>query len=519
MKPKKKNLGLIIAIPVTILVTAVVTALLVTGRVGDRAAKPEASPDQTQTSVESTDRPENSSKPSVSIQETISGGESAGDTRETFVNALIETETEALSEEEKLSLIDFNNRLFSPVYDPVISLTTEGGLVSGEETAAPWTCVVSPDSDQKRAFAIHVDQAVSASRIVWQVSLYPMDGGPAQGGDKPGGLLLEGEVSGTASSFVVDFSAVYAAEKEFFHPAASNHGLFIAANPAFHMIQLADATAALDTQETIPLRTYYVRAYPADSEGNSLADCGTGLPVLYGDPIPVQSSGSLISQFSLRFSLMPARGQGMVSHRGEFPNDFWDAAEVTMYQSGTKTYAVLPSGFPAGTQKLLLQVSLSEFAGNDWNNLSGLVYETSLSPDDPVYQGLSDSDTLGIDLDFSEFVPADSALPEDQYIRYYVRAVALTDGVQPGTAKASYSETVVINYGVYQSGDFKYYPEVKISPEVPVVEGLQFTPIHWETPGWQYHYVVTRQPTVKRGLHGRHRKRQSVRGLSGGNED
>ena len=491
MKPKKNRIGLIVGVFAIILVT--LTAIFIATKMGSANT-----PGSSQVLAETKESGDTANTPGPSENQTGNEKESADPSSDqaNFIHSLISTDESMLTEQEKLDQIDFSNRVFSPEYHPAISLIAENGLDSGTTSGAPWACVVTPDGNQTKTFSFQFNQDVSASKIVWQVSLYPFRGGPATSSDTPGCLLQSGELSGTATSLTVDFSKVYAAETAFFHPQLSKYNIRASSGLIFR-ISGAGVTTALGKQNTIPLRTYYVRAFPVDSTGASISDAGTGLPVLYGNPKPATSAGSLIQKFSVRFSLMPAKGSGTVTHSGEFPNDFWDMSEVTMYNTDSKTYSVLPSGFPSNTQKLLLQVGLSDFTGSDWNNTPGLVYETSVTADDPVFRSLGDVNPYGISLDFSQFAPADSALPDDDYIRYYVRAIAMTEGTQPGTANASYSETIIINYGKYQAGDFEFYPEVKISPEVPTVESLSFTPVHWESPGWQYHYVVTRQPTEK----------------------
>lgn len=427
--------------------------------------------------------------------------------QEKLVNSLVRTDAiVALTEEAKFNQIDFTNRVFSPVYHPAITLTAENGLDSGTQTSAPWTCIVTPDGDQTKTFNLSFDQNVSAqtSKIIWQVSFVPFSGGAATAAVKPGGLLLSGEFAKGSTSFTVDFSKVNTAENAFFHPSSSLPKNSITLSPIKPTVQLPSINLGILTPfgkpSTIPLRTYYVRAFPVDSSGSSIGDGGTGLPVLYGDPVPAHIVSSLPSQLSLKFSLMPAKNSGVVTYNGEFPNNFSNRSETALYNNSVKTYAVLPSGFPVDTQKLTLQVSLVDYADStsrDWNNTPGLVFETSITAGDPVFKALSNTSPLGLNIEFSKFVPSDSLLPEKEYIRYYVRTVALTEGAQPGTASASYSETIIINYGKYQAPDIKFYPEVKIDPKIPVVEKMTYTPVQWEATNWQYHYVVTRQPTEK----------------------
>jgi hypothetical protein len=507
MKQKKSPILLMtLILAAVIIIVLVILLILSNSRKAATEPGASASPSgQVSASASSAE----SGQPSDSFA--VTGSADAETGQEKLVGSLIRTDVPVLTEEQKLELIDFDSRVFRPVYQPAVSLSAQGGLGADAQTAAPWSCVVTPDDDQTKTFALSLDQssAAQASKIIWQVSLVPFDGGPAAASGKPGGLLLSGESAAGATSFTVDFSKVYTSDYKLHHPAAA--GTKAGTLPSFNSqlkpdIQLPDIAFQLlsaPVSESVPLRTYYVRAFPVDSAGNSIGDGGTGLPVLYGDPLPIpKKSGMYLTIPALikNFTLMPARGAGTVSYDGEFPNNFFDAAEVTLYNTSAKSYSVLPGGIPDSTEQLVIQVCLSDFSGeaaSDWTTVPGLVYELKLSAGDPAFAGLSGFKSPGLAIDFSKFVPADSALPEKEYIPYYVRAVALTAGTQPGTAGASYSETVIINYGKYQADDFKFLPQVKIEPKIPVIEKLTYTPVQWEATNWQYHYVVTRQPTTK----------------------
>lgn len=502
---QKQNPALLIALIIAAVVIITLAVLLFLSKNQISGAEPEASASNptTSQSQSETDQP-----PSWAVTADVNSEAQAG--QEKLVDSMIRTDIPVLTEEEKLEQIDFTNRMFRPVYNPAITLTAEGGLDGGAQTVAPWTGIVTPDGDQNKAFGISLsqDQAAATSKIIWQVSCVPFSGGPTASSVKPGGLLLSGELPNGATSFTVDFSKVYSAEYKLYHPSTGGTKSGINTNILKPNIQLPNQTLDLLSSnamlEPVPLRTYYVRAFPVDSAGNSLGDSGAGLPVLYGDPQPApKNTGSILSvpTLSMKFSLMTTLNAGSVYYNGEFPNNFRDISEVTMYNTSSKLHSVLPGEFPDATQKLLIQVSLSDFTGTaatDWTNVPGLVYETSVSSDDPVFKALGDNYPAGIAIDFSNFVPADSALPEKDYIPYYIRAVAMTAGTKPGTAGASYSETIIINYGKYQIDEnFKFYPQIKIDPTIPVVESLTYTPVQWEADNWQYHYVITRQPTEK----------------------
>lgn len=201
------------------------------------------------------------------------------------------------------------------------------------------------------------------------------------------------------------------------------------------------------------------------------------------------------------FSLKLAKYAGDVYYNTEFPNNFADETQKFLTNTNFhSSWSVLPSGFPADTKELRIQVSIINFgyASHDsWRNAAGLVYEKTLLSTDEEYKALFSSNPLGIAIDFDEFVPPDSELPVDSHIAYYIRAVALTDGARAGTAAAYYSKTVTVQYGKDQSTPVKILEQVKITPPIPVLEKVTYTPVKWEGTDWQYHYVVKRQPTEK----------------------
>lgn len=502
----KKHLGIILGILAAVIIVVLVILLVVSyGRKPDTGtAAATASPGMLSSASASSETAATASNSDAAAGE--SAAQDSGSLREgqeKLVGSFIQTELPTLTESQKLELIDFENRMFQPIYHPVITLTTEAGLDSAGQTAAPWTSIVSPQGNQKKTFKLSFNENVSSqtSKIIWQVSLFPFDGKPLTASQKTGGLLLVGELPKGSTTFDVDFLKVYNAGEAFYHPAPHLQ----AVGSLTAGIQIAKPRGVLDAlgkYDTVPLRTYYVRAYPVDSNGASIGDSGSGLPVIYGDPTPPKStvlSPTIVTPVS-KFSLMPAKKPGDISYGGEFPNIFVDESERLMYIYNYKNYSFRPLGYPKDTQKLILQVSLTDYTGaaaKDWNKVSGLVSQTIVMPSDAVFKDLSKPDpSYGISVDFSKFVPADSKLPEDDAIPYYVRTVALTDGAAPGTATAAFSETVVIKYSKL-SKDIIIYQPVTVSPQIPVLEKLTYTPIRWESQNWQYHYVVTRQPTEK----------------------
>ncbi len=48
--------------------------------------------------------------------------------KEDFISSLISVDETILSEQDKFAIIDFDDRVFSPIYHPVVSLLTDTGL-------------------------------------------------------------------------------------------------------------------------------------------------------------------------------------------------------------------------------------------------------------------------------------------------------------------------------------------------------------------------------------------------------
>ena len=475
MKPKNRNLYIVVGFVVIILIILAVS-LTSMKKNNDILNSKDVIPNQNDDVEEVTD--------------------STSD-KQDFIDSLISQDEIILTEQEKLELVDFSKRVFSPVYYPAISLKTDTGLDHSKESNAPWTCVITPDGNQTKTFDLQFNQKISANKFIWQVSFYPFSGGMTSVSQQVDNILLSGELSNKATSVTIDFAKVYAAERAFFQPKISRYNIDVSKNFAFK-ISDPDVIDAVKESDSIALRTYYVRVFPVDNRGNSIADAGSGLPILYGDIKQQVITGNRFKLITTKFPLLLAKNPGTVTHNGEFPNDFIEKDLATMYNTDTKSYSVLPTGFPENTKELLIQVSLINFTQNDLNDPAGLVFEKRLTSDNTNFEDLKNThSTFGITLDFTSFIPSDNNLPVDKYVRYYVRAIAISDGLQPGSVNTSYSKTVMIDYGKNQSQRFKYYPEIKIDPEIPSIEKLSFTPVRWEAYDWQYHYIVTRQPTEK----------------------
>ena len=434
---------------------------------------------------------------SISTIPTIAPNDSP---KEKFAKSIISTKTPNQSEEVKFDAINFGNRAFSPIYNPKISFSSESGYNTDgtvKYSSGPYKLVSYTDSVHTFKFSVPNDVKSSASKVIWEVSFVPFNGSPITSKSvKPKTVLLSGELSVNSSQFNIDFKKVKTTYDNLLKP--KSYALIKPIKPiVIKPTTLSSINSFIDKisseKESFP-SAYYVRIYPVDSKGNSLGDAGSGTPVIYGSPL--KSKTQLLQIITKKFSLMPARQSGTPNYQGEFPNDFFNVNEVAMLNKSSRLYSVLPSGFSTKTQELIVQASVVDLTGTDWQNTPGQVYEKSYFPSDSIYKDLDNKFTLGIEIDFSKFVPADNLLPVNEKIPYYVRVVSLTQGTDPGTVKAEFSETVKINYGV-DTSNVKIYEQIKITPNIPQITKVTYEPIRWEATNWQYHYKVIRQPTFK----------------------
>ena len=496
--------------------------------------------------------------------DTQAGNAAAVAAKERRIQALIKT-TAPPSDTTRFDQIDFNTRFFRPTFTPKLTLEAIDPA-TGKGSSAPFNTLIRSNGSGVGSFRwnLPADTLSKTSKVVWQVSFVPFDGKPVTPVSKlPAALLLSGSTAPGTATFTVDFAKVKQADDALRKP--SN----LTFNSILYLSTLKKPTDFLslssNTQKDIAPRTYYVRAYPVDAGGNGIGDAGTGLPIIYGRPMPAHtyaastlssaenttmavtdpaapsratSGKTPVDMASLNrviaatnfsvftptlqlpvinpgltlqqpiiitppeiydFKLQMAKDPGKMTYGGEFPNNFVDKTEWTVTTNGSRLYSVTPVAFPATTTELRLQVSLSKFTNtsDNWLAPAGLVYETSLLASDPAFALLNTKSSQGLVIDFTKFTPADADLPAKEQIDYHIRVVALSPGETGGTLKAAYSNGVKIHYGISQAPEIKIYAEIKVTPRVPQVTKISYTPVRWEASGWQYHYVVTRQPTMR----------------------
>ena len=404
-----------------------------------------------------------------------------------------------IPELEKYNAIDFENRLFRPVFDTKVRLsvsttstkpryafgseTDERPAVAQAETVQYQDSVfVDSTGDTVRWFALRKDPNISPAKYVWQISLAPF---PGRENDplNPPGLIYSQSVSGTSTEFSVDLKTALNPTRLrsiFKLTDQKLRTLFFVNDPVM---------GGMPVQ-----RTYYVRVIALDNQNTIIGDGGTGQPLLYGQPA-TKTKLSFIGQIEFRYDLLSTINSGEPYQSGEFPNRFTLASERTLNANNADLrYCFLPEGYPSNSVKLVLQVSKIGYSGN-WETQGGLVAQRILNREDSNFTNLTKYNPLCVD--FAEFAPDVSTLGEHDLIDYYVRVVTLTPTSTLGTYSQNNSKTVIVHYGRPAASNVIFYETVKLDPMVPQVTDIDYIPIKWESPGWVYRYVVIRQPLEK----------------------
>lgn len=344
-------------------------------------------------------------------------------------------------------------------------------------TSAQGGVFVDETGDMSRWFAFRFTDSSGISNVAWQVSdrPFPID----DGWKTPDRLLLSGQVSASSGRFSVDFSEVV------------------------QNLRDLDASNGI-TPIPQQLKRFYVRAVPVNGRGGIVGDPGAGLAVLVGSAAP---DTSINWSTSAAFDLWtPKEGAG--GYRGEFQ-------DIPEYRSmigfspryeefGRMFHFHLPNG---EWSQLVIQVSSKPFtAAMNWPASAGLVNEKTLTPEqgkteiDSRYEGVSETySSTAMMVRFRDFCPPEQEMQAEEYLRYYVRGIALKPGSAPGTLEPVYSSVVTVDYG-YAT------PIVLLQPANPVydyvdrslpqIDFTHYEPAHWPDKEYLQHYVVYRAPAA-----------------------
>ncbi len=423
----------------------------------------------------------------------ISGSESGSDSGKTSssqdpslsderiagaLESLISTDVPATTldaEKANFDAIDFTNRLFRPRFDTKVTLyiatlpEKPAALPSGQtassapgltaESVYAKTALIDSTANPVRWFAMVKDASLSAAKYIWQVGEAPFPG-KSEEPLSPPALLASGEIDAAADSFSIDFSAITGKK-------SSDAG-----SPAVQ-------------------KTYYVRVLPLDALGHAIGDGGTGSPVLYGKPATTASA--LLPITLKKFTLLALNDSGKPSFKTEFPDSFAVYAERILDSGKTDlSYYFLPQNAPGKTIAYVIQVSKASFSKTDWDGTAGLVYERRIHAGTAEFDEMSKYNAIRVD--FSEFAPPQAKMADGEKISYAVRLVALQQGSRVGTVTATLSQEMRIVYGKPDAINTVFYETKFLKTQLPEIQSWSYTPAQWETGGWKYHYVVTRQP-------------------------
>ena len=210
--------------------------------------------------------------------------------KERKINSLIRN-TPPPTDAEKFDKLDFDKRFFRPVYKPDLTLSAIDSA-TGKASSAPFNTLVRSNGPGTCSFkwSLPADALSKTSKVIWQVSLVPFDGKPVTAlSKKPAALLMNGSTAPGTPTFTVDFAQVRKADDALRHLSSNNLLSGLTFRPTtLRLIDVLQPIAPTVQKDLAP-RTYYVRAYPINALGIGIGDAGTGLPVIYGRPLPAQT--------------------------------------------------------------------------------------------------------------------------------------------------------------------------------------------------------------------------------------
>jgi len=323
---------------------------------------------------------------------------------------------------------------------------------------------------KKDAFTLK--NAISAKKIVWQVSSSPFVG-YKENWKTPIGLIASGEADASLGEFEIDFANLKKTS------SLINIGL-IGSTAPYKPIEQKHAT-------------YYVRAVAVDSFGVPIGDPGKGIAVLYGERvIDYNPSEKISSTFQVWTPIVPG---------GNFSGEFLDLPEFRSvfrvdprYNENRLFYY---NGIDSSYNKIAIQIATEPFpsTGGGWPNTPNIIFEKEYTmPITTIYADYPNS----IYVDFSKFAKPASQMKEGQYIRYYLRGVAFKKSTAPGIDNVEYSTPVTIEYGYnppvtwYSDSPYTSVTVLKISK--PDVKILNYTKPQWPDKNYMHHYYVYTAP-------------------------
>ena len=310
----------------------------------------------------------------------------------------------------------------------------------------------------------------TVSKIVWQVSETQFLGTKDKFKSEKG-IVLSGVVEPTAKEFTIDFSKIKTSGQ--------------VKNPIL--------------QEQ---KTYYVRAVPLDMLGNPIGDSGTGLAVLYG--IPVLTNTNITDPVFEIWTPKSNMGNTGAEFSDKPVHDPYNNGNIVTFDPKSNSSRFFHfHGLDENTRKIYVQVFNQDFNKNQsYLDDDNLVYESEYYIDDLVPISPHTSLDNSITVDFRLFGKSASEMNAGEYIKYYLRAVAITEDTEPGKLRPVYSDIVTVNYGFEKpvtiialpSPPPKYNKVEMINYSLPSVNIVGYKAIDWAAPDYMSRYYVHREP-------------------------
>ena len=360
------------------------------------------------------------------------------------------------------------------IHPPVQERTTEPMYIKSDFGA-----FIDKSTDSIRWFSYKLNNIRGyneVSKIVWQVS--------------------ESQFSGTKESFKTDSGIVLSGESLYIAREFSPSREF---SIDFSKIK---ASTQINNPIKQEQKTYYVRGVPVDALGNPIGDPGKGVAVLYG--VPVLSTTQSIDP---DFEIWTRKGYLEYGHGetglDEPVHDPYGNGNMVPFDPnyGSQRFFHFHD-LEENTKKIYVQVYDQDFnKDQSYLNEDNLVYESEYNIGDMVpikpFPDLNPSVTV----DFKLF--GETELKADEYIKYYLRAVAITEDTEPGKLRAVYSDIITVNYGspspvkiIGNPAPPSPYDKVQmINYTLPNVKIVGYTAIDWADPDFMSRYYVFREPS------------------------
>lgn len=346
-------------------------------------------------------------------------------------------------------------------------------------TPSSYTAFIDKDENPQRWFSYILHDAAAAKEVVWQIASSPFNG-YRDNWENPVGLMAKGKVNAAAGEFQIDFSSLKASSS-----------LAIGGHVAF-----TSSYKAIPQQRN----TFYVRAVPVDAAGNSIGEPGRGIAVIYGEKAADQDPSQVItSSFQV---WTPVSSSGIYS--GENQDRPFHRPVITVDPRSNENRFFHFHGLSGEYEKIAVQISTEPFpaVGGGWPNTPHVIYEKEYAmPVETVVSGYPNS----IYVDFPAFAKPASEMQEGQYIKYFLRGVALKDSIEPGIYDVSYSSPVIIEYGYNPPltwySDSPYTNTQTIHASLPNIRIKRYTPVKWPAKDYLHYYYVFRAPKANEILH------------------